>query len=161
MKQDVYNFIFSLIFLGLAALSLNLIMVKHGGLPIDVSVFHLILLSLALFRLTRLFVYDEITAFFRDFFLDVSVHGKVTTRKKYTTGFCRCVSDVFSCPWCFSIWGGLVLLTAYFLFPGPVFFIVLLLSISAIASVLQLTANWIGWSAEYKKIKTQKEESPR
>jgi hypothetical protein len=150
-KRNWYNFLFSLLFIATLALEISILSQVNGTLPSQIGGFEFILLSLAIFRLTRLFVYDGITQFLRDQFLIVT--GE--TREKYAYGFKRCSSDVLSCPWCFSIWGGSILLFLYFLFPGVMFFVVLLLALSAVATFLQISTNLIGWQAEAKKIEVQ------
>ena len=59
----------------------------------------IIILSLAMFRMVRLAVYDGVTQFFRDWFLKISYaeSGEVV-REKYLYGFKKSVSDILGCP---------------------------------------------------------------
>lgn len=110
-----------------------------------------ILMSLATFRLVRLFVYDKITAFFREQFYDVSEGRNGTTLEKPPHGPRRTLADLLSCSWCFGMWAAGTVTFFYLLTPYA-FYIVLMLAIGAVGSFLQLIANLIGWKAEQLKM---------
>lgn len=134
---------------------------------LDVSIFDFTLMSLAVFRLVRLFVYDRITQFIRDWFIEnPEMNGPVCAcdlgEKKstgveekagercYASGFKASVSHLLSCPWCVGVWAALPV--AYFYILAPVAkFPILVLAIAGVASLLQLLANLIGWKAEGAK----------
>ena len=69
--QNFWNIIFSLFFLAVAVCMIRSLYLSNGELPTTIPVFDLLLLILATFRLTRLFVYDKITHFLRDMFQHV------------------------------------------------------------------------------------------
>ncbi len=148
--QYFWNLVFSLVFLlfifmGTVILEGEAYRTYDSLRPLD-----LVLITLASFRVIRLVVYDKITAFFREQFYD-TIPGKggfvfVEPEK----GPRRTIADLLSCPWCIGIWAAATvaffyLLTPYALFP------VLMLAIAAVASMLQLLSNLIGWKAEQLK----------
>jgi len=103
----------------------------------------LILLSLAVFRLVRLFSYDHITQFIRDWFKDARPNS-----------FGHTIGQLLNCPWCTGLWFAFFVIFFYFSTPlsWPV---IILLAVAALASLLQLVSNWIGWSAELRKIEAK------
>lgn len=108
------------------------------------------LITLASWRLTRLFVYDAITKFFREQFYDVVKAGKGMELEKPKFGPRRTLADLLSCPWCFSIWAAATVIFFYLLTPYA-FFPILILAISAVASFLQILSNAVGHKAEQLK----------
>lgn len=105
----------------------------------QVGIADFFLMSLAVWRLVRLFTYDAITEFMRQWWKDApseSLGGTLHT--------------LLTCPWCTGLWFGMVVVFAYFYTPyaWPVF---LILAISVVGSFLQVLTNLIGWSAEVKK----------
>jgi hypothetical protein len=102
----------------------------------------LLLMSLAVWRLIRLFTYDAITKFIRDWFVDArpeTLRGSIHT--------------LLTCPWCIGLWFSATVVFFYYATPytWPV---VLVLAIAALGSFLQILSNLIGWNAEYKKTQT-------
>lgn len=148
-KRNVYNLGFTFLFVGLIAAQMLSLWKLDSNPSLDLTDF--ILLTLAIFRLTRLFVYDGVCAFIRDLFVDIKEHKGQLIRTKKVFGLERALSDIFSCPWCFSLWGGSVFIWAYLMFPSVMLYVALILSISSLASVLQITTNLIGWKAEHAK----------
>lgn len=159
--QNAWSIIFTLLYALSFALGLIILKEVRGSLPTSISLFDLVLVILAAFRLTRLFVYDHITQFFRDFFLDteeyVDARGAVMVRRlPPLRGPRRTVHELLECAWCFGMWAGLLVPFFYFLTPYA-WLIILILAVSGVATFVQLWANLIGWKAEYKKQKTQAE----
>jgi hypothetical protein len=113
-----------------------------GANPHAISPWDAFLMLLATFRLTRLVVYDNITRFIRDWFEDA---------REYT--FRGTIRTLINCPWCAGLWFAAVVASAYFVAPFSWFFI-FILALGGAASLLQVAANAIGWSAEYRKRKT-------
>jgi len=153
-QRNIANLAFSLLFAGLVGA--QLVTLWQLPTPPSLELTEFVLLSLAVFRLTRLFVYDGVTSWLRDLFIDVSEKRGTLIRVKKQTGLQRTVSDIFSCPWCFSMWGGSVFIWAYIMFPSVMLYAALVLAISAVATMLQLSANLLGWKAEYQKKMTEK-----
>lgn len=142
MRIHFWYFILSLFFAFLVVVSIALL-TENGRIFYTVPVRDLILIALAIFRLVRLFTYDHITKFIRDWFA-----GAKPDTLRYT------ISELLNCPWCIGLWFSWMVVTFYFstVYSWPV---ILILSLAALASVFQIIANWIGWNAEVKKLQAQ------
>ncbi len=157
--QNKWSVVFSFLYLVIFLIGVMLLKKVNGDLPTSIPLFDLVIITLAAFRLTRLFVYDHIMQFFRDFFLDKEEYkderGATQVRRfPPITGPRRTINDLLSCPWCFGMWAGLLIPFFYFLSPYA-WFVILVFAISGVATLFQITANLIGWNAEYKKRKTK------
>ena len=111
-----------------------------GRLVAYVPVGDFVLMTLAIMRLTRLFTYDAITQFVRDWFAGAdprSLRGSLGT--------------LINCPWCTGLWFALVVVFFYFATPAIAWYAILMLALAAAGSFLQLIANYVGWSAEERK----------
>lgn len=150
-----YSMILSTIFL-LLLLTFNYILVDLKLISSfqDLNLFDITLIALACFRLVRLFVYDSVAQFIRDFFLDIKEdkvgHVVMIHRSKPRGGVKRLISDLLGCPWCTSVWVALFATFFYYLIPG-LWFAYLVLVISGLGSFIQIFTNKIGWQAEYNK----------
>lgn len=146
--QHLWNFTFTIIFLGvIGALGILLNQVTAPALK-NLTFIELLVLALAAMRLTRLFVYDKITGFFREQFYDVD-EGTGAIMKP-VRGARRTLADLLSCPWCVGMWAGAVVVFSYYF--SPVFWYpILFLAIAGAGSLLQLFANMVGWQAEHLK----------
>lgn len=160
MKDDqgLWNFLFSIIFAAFVAGGIYFL-TQLERLPNSISLFDFILVSLASFRVTRLFVYDKITQFVRDWFITKEVrdgeNGElVVLRLQHVSGPLRTMSELLACPWCFGMWAAFVVLFFYTLSPLA-WFPILILAVSGVGSFIQLAANMIGWKAERLKEKAQ------
>ncbi|MBL1433993.1 DUF1360 domain-containing protein [Candidatus Wolfebacteria bacterium] len=141
MRIHFWYTIFSLFFIIEAVLAV-LHLGSLGLLPTWISVFDFFLLTLAAFRLTRLFVYDTITAFIRGWF-----YGKQKTT------FLGTLNTLINCPWCAGLWFGFIVSYFFFLTPYAWFFI-LFLAVGGLATSIQIGCNWLGWTAENAKQKS-------
>jgi hypothetical protein len=160
--QNFWNFVFSVIFAVLLALSVGSFYAAYGGTPAFISVFDMILVSLAIFRITRLFVYDKILQFLRDTFMQAREFtgddGRVyVERRPYSRGPLRTISDLLACPWCTAMWASLVVVYGYYMLPYA-WYIILMLAIAGVASLVQLFANMLGWRAENLKLDAHAKE---
>jgi hypothetical protein len=115
------------------------------------------LIALASFRVTRLFVYDGLTRFFREQFYDAKVVRNKVTLIKPLTGPRRTLADLISCPWCFGVWATSCV-TFFYLLTPLAYIPTLVLALSSVATVFQLFANMIGWKAEQLKRETEDAE---
>lgn len=142
MKIHFWNTALSLFFAILVIASIG-ILSAQGRIFYDISVRDLILMALAIFRLIRLFTYDHITKFMRDWFV-----GAEENSLRHTLGV------LINCPWCIGLWFSWAIITFYFgsIYSWPV---ILLLALSSLASFFQVVSNWVGWNAEYKKLEAQ------
>lgn len=100
-----------------------------------------VILVLASFRLTRLFVFDEITAALREPFLRLVKEKDETGRAVHRvevkgTGWRRWVGRLLSCYWCVGIWSSLFLLFLYYGVPASAP-LLLLLAVAGAASILE------------------------
>lgn len=159
MKNDQHFWyaMYSIFFIVVATVMIWSLHKTNGALPTSIPLFDLGLLVLATFRLTRLFVYDKITYFLRDMFQHAEeeyTQEGVTYFKKTerTRGPLRVAYELLICPWCFSIWAGLLVTYAYFLRTDLFWFPILIFAISGVATAIQIFVNMIGWVAEDKKI---------
>ena len=156
-NQNKWGVVFTFIYLGIFIAGLMLLESVNGELPKSIPTFDLVIIILAAFRLTRLFVYDIVMQFFRDWFLDKEEfedeRGAIQVRRfPPIKGPRRTLNDLLGCPWCFGMWAGLLVPLFYFLTPYA-WFVILVMAISGVATLLMLFANLIGWNAEYKKNK--------
>lgn len=155
--QNFWNIVYSLFFLLVATGMIYSLREANGQLPTSISFFDMALIILATFRLTRLFVYDKITRFLRDMFQNVEesyteVGVTYFTKTERTNGPLRTAYELLICPWCFSIWAALFVSYAYFLHVELFWLPIFILAISGVATLIQMLANLIGWSAENKKL---------
>jgi hypothetical protein len=133
--QYFWNFVFSLFFIILIVLG-AIILETESRIPLaGLSVVDYMLITLATWRLIRLFVYDALTKFFREQFSDVIKVGRGYRLEKPKTGPRRTIADLLSCPWCFGMWAAALVTFFYLLTPYAVFPIILL-AISAVATFL-------------------------
>jgi hypothetical protein len=142
MRFHFWNTVLSLFFALLVLMSIS-ILSSAGRIFYSVPERDLVLMALAIFRLVRLFTYDQITLFIRNWFA-----GARENSLRHTLGV------LINCPWCLGLWFSWVIVTIYFstVYSWP---IILILSLAALGSIFQIIANWIGWNAEYKKIQTK------
>jgi len=152
--QYFWNFVFAMFFLVLVVMGAIILETESRILFTDLTLTDYVLMALASWRLTRLFVYDAITKFFREQFWDVVKVGKGYQLEKPKTGPRRTLADLLSCPWCFGLWAASTVIFFYLLTPYAVF-PVILLALSAVATFLQLLSNLVGHKAE--QIKGQSE----
>ena len=87
-------------------------------------VLHLIILSLFVYRLTRLVVLDELLAPVRDWVWD-----RKSPRDSQIGYF-------FTCPWCVSLWVALPVVFLYALFPSITILVGCIFTLSAIAGLI-------------------------
>ena len=148
--QYFWNVVFSVFFLGLIVMA-AIILETESRVPLtELTVTDYVLLSLATWRVTRLFVYDAITKFFREQFWDIVKAGKGYELEKPKFGPRRTLADLLSCPWCFSMWAAAMVIFVYLITPYGVY-LVLLLALSAVGAFFQIIANLIGHKAEIAK----------
>ena len=148
--QYFWNFVFGLFFVLLAVMG-AIILETESRIPYaELTLIDFTLITLASWRVIRLFVCDALTKFIREQFYDVQKVGKGFSLVKPASGPRRTLADLFSCPWCFGVWAATSVTFFYLLFPIFQFFAIFL-AISAVATFLQLLTNMIGWQAEKLK----------
>ncbi len=148
--QYFWNFVFSVFFLIMVVMG-AIILEGETRIPFEeLSLTDYVLMSLATWRLTRLFVSDAITKFVREQFWDVVKVGKGFALEKPKFGPRRTLADLLSCPWCFGMWAAATVIFFYLLTPFAIFPI-MLLAIGAVGSFLQILSNLVGHKAEEAK----------
>ena len=153
--QYFWNFVFTVFFALLIFLGVIILETEAHLEPSELEPIDFILMTLATWRLIRLFVYDAITKWFREQFWDVKLVRKKLVLEKPMTGPRRTLADLFSCPWCIGAWAGACVVFFYLLTPYA-FFPVVLLGLSAVATFLQILTNMIGHRAEQLKRENEK-----
>lgn len=148
--QYFWNFVFSVFFLILVIMGAIILETESRIVIDELSTVDFVLMTLATWRLTRLFVYDNITKFIREQFWDVVKVGKGYTLEKPKVGPRRTMADLLTCPWCISVWAAAVVIFFYLVTPYATYPI-MLLALSAVATFLQLLSNLIGNKAEQAK----------
>jgi hypothetical protein len=153
--QNYWNFLFSVFFLLVLGGSLWLMQYIRGGFLISVPPFDALLMAFATFRVTRLIVYDKITRWFRELFVQkrsFDRDGKTWVEvAPYEHGFLHTAYDLLQCPWCIGFWAALAVVVAYFIFPWA-WSIIFFLALAGAGSLIQIAANAIGWRAEIYKL---------
>lgn len=102
-----------------------------GFRPENIPLPDYFILPLAAFRLARLFTFDKITAFIRDYL------------RSFPTGWRQMLWDILDCPWCAGMWAALITLYIYFLLPGGIIFLSVL-ALAGAASYLQIIIWKVG-----------------
>ena len=152
--MKLWNIFFILFFI-LAMSYFYKILIMTGRMPERIRGFDLLIISLAVFRMIRLFVYDNVFLFLREGLMDKTKSGDEIFFVESKSSLKRTLHKLALCPWCMGVWISLCSLFVFFLFPGS-YFLFLFLAIASVASILQIYANHLGWHAEYKKIETER-----
>ncbi len=148
--QYFWNIVFSAFFLILIILG-AIILETESRIPLtELSFVDYVLIVLASWRATRLFVYDSITKFFREQFWDVIKVGKGYQLEKPPHGPRRTLADLMCCPWCFGIWAT-AMVTFFYLITPYALYPIIFLALSAVASFFQIISNLVGHKAEILK----------
>ncbi len=108
--------------------------------------FFLVLLGLATFRLTRLLVYDKITAFIRAPFHEIREEVNSEGSMEHVlyvkgTGIRAFLGELLSCHWCTGVWCAIVLYLGSLFFPAVFHPIAYILAIAAIGALLEEKLN--------------------
>ncbi len=120
-------------------------LLKDRGISMnDISIFELLLICIATYRMTRLMVYDRIFKLFRDI-----------SRSIENSGFGASIKTILTCPWCAGVWISLFNVGIFFLVPFGELFIYVM-AIAGLATLFQLSVNILGMTAEEKQIDLKK-----
>ena len=115
--QYFWNFVFMVFFIVLIIMG-TIILDGEARIPLsELTLTDYVLVTLASWRLTRLFVYDAITKFFREQFFDVVKVGKTFKLEKPKVGPRRTLADLLTCVWCFGMWASATVIFFYLLTP--------------------------------------------
>lgn len=144
MSKNAWNFVFSVFFLGVLVAALWEMRQVRGGFLVSVPPLDLFIMAFATFRITRLVVYDQIAAWFRNLFAE-------------SEGFTGTVRDLLQCPWCIGVWSSLVIVFCYFIFDWA-WSVIFFLALAGMGSLLQVVANAVGWHAENLKLESRERQ---
>lgn len=119
---------------------------KEGGGGSLSDALSFVVLALASFRLTRMIVFDTITAPFRRLFHEeqeeVNEQGEVETYIIIKgEGLRSWIGELLSCYWCTGIWCTAALLLIYILIPVISMWLNLLLAIAAAAGIIEAVVS--------------------
>ncbi|WP_245579652.1 DUF1360 domain-containing protein [Alteribacter aurantiacus] len=109
----------------------------------EMSFLTFLLLSLASFRLTHLFVYDKITLPLRLLFLDVIEEGGEEYYVPKDGIIKRFIGEVITCHWCTSVWAAMILTGGYVVLPSFFFILIVILAVAGVAALIEaITAKF-------------------
>ncbi len=135
--QYFWNVVF-LFFFGFLVVMGVIILDTESRIPwADISLLDFALITLASWRLTHFFSSDNSTKFLREQLYDLKETSKSLALEKPKTGPRRTLIDLITSPWALGLWMTasvtfFYLITSYALYP------VIILSLSALVSILQL-----------------------
>ena len=133
-EQDFWNVISSTLFMVLAT-GISWIAYQRGIKIERLPLIHLFILAIASFRLIRLFTYDDVTGYLRNYLANFSTGGR------------RTLFNLIDCPWCSGAWIALIVTYAYVLIPGSIVFFGIM-AMAGLATYLQIIIWKIGWEPE-------------
>lgn len=142
MRIHPWNTLLSLFFAALMVVAIWWLF-STGRIFYQVPFRDLLLIALATFRLIRLFTYDIITKFIRDWFVNAKEDSFLGT-----------LGTLINCPWCTGLWFAFLVVFSYFATPyaWPV---IIILAVAGIASFFMTFSNLIGWMAEGRKLEVR------
>ncbi len=142
MKFHFWYTVLSIFFIAVSGLG-YLWLAANGRLVSWMPLSDFFLIALAVMRLIRLFTYDIITAFFRNWFVGAP-----------SDSFLGTLGTLVNCPWCTGLWFSSLM--TFFYFATPVaWYVIFILALSSLATFFQVLTNFIGWSAEVRKREAQ------
>lgn len=115
----------------------------RGGFTLwDLSWMTLFLLTMAVYRLTRLIVFDQITSFIRHPFLDesfeVDENGLTVAVIEEKGGpFHTFMRNLLTCYWCVGVWSSIAIVLAYWFIPVIAFPFILILALAGVAGIIE------------------------
>jgi len=146
--QYFWNFVFLVFFIIVVIMGLIILDTESRFIETPLELSDFVLMTLATWRLVRLFAFDSITRFIREQFWDLKKVGRGFELVKPKTGPRRTLADLFSCVSCLSVWMGATVVFFYLLSPLA-YLPVVILAISAVAHFLQNMGTLVGDTANY------------
>lgn len=124
------------------AVILALFFEKRRQEKMEFTFFELFLLALSSFRLTRLLVYDKITAFFRNYFIDekeeIDEDGEkaiyLVPKDGLIKGF---FGELLSCYWCTGMWSSIAICVLYFIASTIMTPVIIILAVGGLAAIIE------------------------
>jgi hypothetical protein len=137
--ERIWNMVSMIVFV-LLLIVLGILLNNKGLTTESLSIFDLLLICIATYRMTRLMVYDRIFKLVRDII-----------RSFEGTGLGDSLEAIVTCPWCAGVWISLFNVAIFFLVPFGELFIYVM-AVAGIATLFQLSVNILGMVAEEKQI---------
>lgn len=108
----------------------------------EIDIFQFLLMTLAVFRLTRLIVYDKITDFIRKPFHEIveetEADGTISSYIEIKgSGLKYWLGYLLSCYWCVGIWCSVIIIAAYYLSPIYSSVVIFILAVAALAALIE------------------------
>lgn len=108
----------------------------------DFSLMEFLILALASFRLTRLFVFDKITEFIRRPFFDEkeekNAEGEIEIysipKKGGIRGF---IGELLSCYWCTGMWASILICSMYIYYYSFSIIVIIILAVAGLAAIIE------------------------
>jgi hypothetical protein len=158
-KQSMYNF-FSPVAFFVATCGIIYALLVTGVLTVQpIRLFDLFIVALASFRLIRLFSFDSVFAYVRE---SIAFNSRIVEengeryieRTPVRPGFRRMLATLLDCTWCIGLWTTMLCAILYTLSPATALLVVVL-AVSAVASLFQIIACLIG--AKYEEVEKRTE----
>ncbi len=102
----------------------------------DLTIIDYSLITLATWRLVRLFAYDHTTRWLREQFYDLKPQAKGYALEKPKRGVRRALADLFANPWILATWLGAMFIFFYMV-SSYAYYFAAFLSVSAVVGFLQ------------------------
>lgn len=136
--ENAWNFASLFLFFTLVTVT-GYFMDLNGHDITQTSTTDLIILALAIYRVTRVVVFEKIFKYFRDF-----------VKANNNPYFMRTLTSIITCPWCAGVWIALIMVIFFFLIPfGQL--LIYLMALSGVASFLVMLSNYVGLSVYEKE----------
>ncbi|HWC57654.1 MAG TPA: DUF1360 domain-containing protein [Candidatus Paceibacterota bacterium] len=141
--QKILDIVFAFIFVVLI-IFVSKRLYFFGIITSRLNLLTLVVLVFAVFRITKLFIADHITQWFRDLFLIVTIEKNGDNikiiRKFPKKGLRREIALLLDCPWCTSIWISVAVLYLWVRHPATHFFFYIM-AFSGLSVLLYLGMN--------------------
>jgi hypothetical protein len=146
-QQSMYNFLSpTASFIAVCAIMYALIVKGIVVVP-EIGILDIVIISLASFRLIRLFCFDSILNYLRDrIAYNITVveeeGGKFVHKTPVGTGYRRLIVNLLDCVWCVGIWTTIIAFIMY-IASSATALLVVILAIAGVATFFQLLASLI------------------
>ncbi|MGO4496473.1 DUF1360 domain-containing protein [Paenibacillus sp. 2RAB27] len=118
-----------------------------------------IILSLAVFRITHLFVFDKITEPIRKRFVTRGFDGQNITFTLQGGNVRRLIGNIVNCYWCAGIWVSAIVIGGYLLSPTITFYISYIFALSSVQALIETKLlKSVGMPIEMKEVPAVLEE---
>lgn len=135
----------------------------NGELPHSISMFGLILIILASFRMIRGATHDKVLRYVREYFKYEKRYlteggQRYVIKKERGTGWKKAINETIECVWCTGFWTTLIVIFLYFL-SSATWILILLFAVSGAATFIQLTISLI--ATKYEELDMKNDRSTK